>query len=51
MKLSYEVIGSSARTPDESAINDEEAAAYGRLVELLALPADVVRRLEAEVRH
>ena len=48
LKLSYEVIASSARTPDEATINEEEAAAYTRLVELLGLPEDVVRRLEAQ---
>ena len=48
LKLSYEVIASSARTPDEATINEEEAAAYTRLVALLGLPEDVVRRLEAQ---
>jgi hypothetical protein len=49
LKLGYEVIASSARTPEEPNINSEEAQAYQKLVELLALPADVVKDIEAEV--
>lgn len=49
LKLSYEVISSSSRTPNEPSINEEEAAAYKYLVQLLDLPPEVVRRLEAEV--
>ncbi len=48
LSLGYEVICSSARTPDEPIVNDEEVAAYQKLVDLLGLPADVVQRLEAE---
>ena len=46
--LGYEVIQSSARTPEEPKINMEEAAAYHRLVGLLNLPAEIVQRVEAE---
>jgi len=48
LQLGYEVISSSARTPDEPKINAEEAAAYKKLVQLLNLPEDVVKRTEAE---
>jgi len=48
LRLGYEVIVSSARTPTEDRINDEEAAAYQNLVQLLGLPAEVVQRVEAE---
>ncbi|NEQ18090.1 MAG: urea ABC transporter ATP-binding protein UrtD, partial [Moorea sp. SIO3E2] len=49
VKLAYEVIKSSSRTPSEPKINDAEAAAYQNLVKLLDLPAEVVKSLEAEV--
>lgn len=49
LKLGYEVICSSARTPDEAKINDEEAIAYQRLVDLLGLSSDAVHSIEAEV--
>lgn len=48
LKLGYEVIQCSSRTPDEPNINPAEATAYQRLVQLLDLPAAVVQRLEAE---
>jgi hypothetical protein len=50
LRLGYEVISSSARTPDETLINDAEAAAYQKLVKLLDLPAEVVQRIEAEAQ-
>ncbi|MEO0538497.1 MAG: TerB family tellurite resistance protein [Cyanobacteria bacterium P01_A01_bin.123] len=50
LRLGYEVIGSSARTPEEAVINDDEAAAYQRLVGLLGLPADAVTRIEVEAK-
>lgn len=50
LRLGYEVISSSARTPDEAVINEEEQSAYQTLVDLLDLPADVVSRIEAEAR-
>ncbi|MFZ4675989.1 MAG: TerB family tellurite resistance protein [Nodosilinea sp.] len=46
LKLGYQVISSSARTPGEDLINSEEAEAYARLVTLLDLPDDVVARVE-----
>ena len=49
LKLSYEVIKVSSRTPNEPMINEEEAEAYKKLVKLLDLPAEVVKRLEAEM--
>lgn len=49
LKLGYEVIQSSSRTPDEPKINVEEAAAYQKLVGLLNLPAERVERIESEV--
>jgi hypothetical protein len=48
LKLGHQVISSSARTPGEDLINQEEAAAYQRLVSLLDLPAAVVQRIEQD---
>lgn len=48
LRLGYEVIRSSARTPSEEKINEEEAAAYNKLVQLLGLPTETVQRVEAE---
>ncbi|MBW4490014.1 MAG: TerB family tellurite resistance protein [Trichocoleus desertorum ATA4-8-CV12] len=48
LRLGYEVIRSSARTPNEPEINEEEATAYERLKSLLNLSSDVVQRVEAE---
>ncbi|MDA0210967.1 MULTISPECIES: TerB family tellurite resistance protein [Desertifilum] len=48
LKLGYEVIAASARTPDEPKINADEAQAYRKLTELLNLPPDVVHRIEQE---
>ena len=48
LKLGYEVIACSARTPQEPNINEEEEAAYEKLKQLLNLPDNVVKRLEAE---
>ncbi|HEY9641518.1 MAG TPA: hypothetical protein V6C57_13605 [Coleofasciculaceae cyanobacterium] len=50
LRLGYEVIECSSRTPDEEKINPEEAAAYHKLVELLGLPAETVQRIEAEAK-
>ncbi len=50
LRLGYEVIGSSARTPEEDKINDEEAEAYQRLVKLLGLPSETVERVETEAK-
>ncbi|PZO48131.1 MAG: branched-chain amino acid ABC transporter ATP-binding protein [Phormidesmis priestleyi] len=46
LRLSYEVISASTRTPSEAPINDKEHQAYRTLVSLLNLPADVVERIE-----
>ena len=48
LQLGYEVICSSARTPSEPEVNEEEAAAYERLKKLLNLPSDVAERVESE---
>jgi hypothetical protein len=48
LQLGYEVISSSSRTPDEPKINADEAIAYQKLVQLLNLPEDVVKTIEAE---
>lgn len=49
LRLSYEVISASARSPGEPRINGKEAKAYRQLVELLDLPPQVVQRIETEV--
>jgi len=49
LTLGYEVIACSSRTPEEPNINEEEAAAYQKLVGMLNLPADRVKQIEAEV--
>jgi HD superfamily phosphohydrolase len=49
LRLGYEVIASSARTPEEAAINPAEAEAYQNLKQLLGLPDEAVRRIESEV--
>jgi len=49
LRLGYEVIGVSALVPGEDNINDEEAAAYRRLVKLLNLSPDTVARIASEV--
>lgn len=46
LRLSYEVISASTRTPSEAPINDKEHQAYQTLISLLNLPADVVERIE-----
>lgn len=46
LKLGYQVISASARSSEEELINQEEAAAYNRLVELLALPEEMVQEIE-----
>lgn len=49
LKLSYDVIQASARTPNEPKINEEESAAYQKLVKFFDLPAEAVNRLEVEI--
>ena len=48
LRLSYEVIQSSTRTPEEDAINRAEGEAYQKLLSLLALPEATVERAEKE---
>lgn len=48
LRLSYEVINSSARTPSEDLVNQAESNAYKKLVSLLNLPSDIVSRAEKE---
>jgi hypothetical protein len=50
LRLGYEVIGASARTPDEDKINTSEAEAYQRLVSLLDLPPETRQRIESELQ-
>ncbi len=46
LRLSYEVINASARTPEEAKVNQAESDAYNRLTAQLNLPEDVVKRAE-----
>ena len=48
LRLSYEVIKSSKRTPEENAINRAEGEAYQKLLSLLKLPEETVARAEKE---
>ncbi|MEL6604097.1 MAG: TerB family tellurite resistance protein [Cyanobacteria bacterium J06614_10] len=48
LRLSYEVINASARSPQEATVNQEENDAYQALLLLLNLPEDTVRRAEKE---
>ncbi|MEM9244721.1 MAG: TerB family tellurite resistance protein [Cyanobacteria bacterium P01_F01_bin.153] len=50
LRLGYEVIASSALSPNESMVNEEESKAYSKLVVLLGLPDADVERIEAQVR-
>ena len=49
LRIGYEVIRSSARSPEEENINEEEEAAYKKLVSLLDLPTETVQRIQKEV--
>ncbi len=46
LRLSYEIIHASARTPEEKPVNQAESDAYNQLLELLNLPREVVSRAE-----
>jgi hypothetical protein len=48
LRLGYAVINSSARTPEEELVNDDEAEAYQHLVKLLDFAPETVQRVEAE---
>ena len=46
LRLSFEVIHASARTPDEAVVNQAERDAYRKLLQLLDLPESTVIRAE-----
>ncbi|MEL6939242.1 MAG: TerB family tellurite resistance protein [Cyanobacteria bacterium J06598_1] len=48
VRLSYEVINASARTPEEAKVNTEEQNAYKTLIEQLNLSDTIVKRAEQE---
>ncbi|MDJ1176470.1 hypothetical protein [Roseofilum capinflatum] len=48
LKLGYQVIASSARTPDEELINAEEEEAYKKLVQLVKLPPEEAASIAEE---
>ncbi|MEO1592466.1 MAG: TerB family tellurite resistance protein [Cyanobacteria bacterium J06632_22] len=48
LRVGYEVISASARTPDEAPINQAENEAYQQLLQLLDLPSESVQRIERE---
>jgi uncharacterized membrane protein YebE (DUF533 family) len=49
LQLGYAVIQASSRAPGEPLVNEDEKAAYGKLVALLNLPPEQVTALEAEM--
>ncbi|MGF1515491.1 MAG: TerB family tellurite resistance protein [Elainellaceae cyanobacterium] len=49
LRLGYEVIRANTRSPGEAAINDDEAAAYNTLKDLISLPEEEVQQIQAEV--
>ncbi len=49
LMLGYEVIAVSSRTPEEDKINQEEAKAYQKLVQLLNLPPELVKQIETQL--
>lgn len=51
LKLGYQVISASARSAEEALINQEEEVAYNRLVELLALPEEMVQEIEQDCQQ
>ncbi|MEM1426453.1 MAG: TerB family tellurite resistance protein [Cyanobacteria bacterium P01_H01_bin.130] len=50
LRLGYEVIAASALSPEDDMVNEEESKAYSKLVQLLGLPDEDVKRIEGEVR-
>lgn len=50
LRLGYEVISASARSPEEAVVNPEEASAYQRLVSLLGLPEAIAQRISQETQ-
>ncbi len=51
LKLGYEVIKASARSPGEALINADEAWAYEQLIQLLNIPENRVKQIETEVDY
>ncbi|NET10580.1 MAG: TerB family tellurite resistance protein [Merismopedia sp. SIO2A8] len=51
LRLGYEVIRASARTPDEEVVNDDEETAYNHLKVLLNLPTAAIQRIETDVEE
>jgi hypothetical protein len=49
LRIGYEVIRSSARSPGEASINAEEVAAFEKLAHLLNLPPETVQQIRSEV--
>ncbi|MEM9213635.1 MAG: TerB family tellurite resistance protein [Cyanobacteria bacterium P01_F01_bin.150] len=49
LRLGYEVIRASARSPEEDVVNNDETVAYSHLKRLLDLPHGDIQRIEAEV--
>lgn len=48
LRIGYEVIRSSSRSPGEASINEAEATAFQKLTHLLNLPPDTVQQIQAE---
>lgn len=49
LALSYEVVRGSDPRDRDASLNEREAYTYGRLIEMLSLPPEVVQRIEGEV--
>lgn len=49
LQLGYAVIQASSRAPGEPLVNEDEKAAYGKLISLLQIPPEQVAALEAEM--
>ncbi|MEN9214478.1 MAG: hypothetical protein Q6J44_08220 [Gloeomargarita sp. DG02_4_bins_56] len=47
LQLGYAVIQASRRAPGEPLVNEDEKAAYAKLISLLGIPPEQVRELEA----
>lgn len=50
LQLGYEVICSSARTPEEEKVNESEMMAFQKLVSLLGLPAETAERIQNQTQ-
>ena len=49
LQLGYAVIQASSRAPGEPLVNEDEKAAYSKLISLLQIPPEQVAALEAEM--